>query len=66
MKIHVNGQIMELEGELTVTELFVRLEVDAAYRAVAINREVILKSNYDSTIVVDGDKVEIVRPVSGG
>jgi sulfur carrier protein len=66
VNIQVNGQIIELEGELTVTELLVRLEVNAVYRAVAINREVIVKSDYDTTMVIEGDKVEIVRPVSGG
>ena len=66
MKIQVNGEFMEFDEELTVSQLLVRLEVDSAYRAVAINREVVLKSDYDLVNVAEGDKVEIVRPVSGG
>jgi sulfur carrier protein len=66
LKIQVNGEFKEFEGELTVTQLLARLEVDPAYRAVAVNRDVVLKTDYDSMVVTEGDKVEIVRPVSGG
>ena len=34
--------------------------------AVAINMKIIHKSEYNKTIIIDGDKIEIVRPVGGG
>jgi len=66
VKIQVNGESIEFEGGLTVTQLFVQLKIDSDYRAVAINREIVPRNDYDSTKIVDGDKIEIVRPVSGG
>ncbi len=34
--------------------------------AVAINMKIIHKNEYDKTILLESDKVEIVRPVGGG
>jgi thiamine biosynthesis protein ThiS len=33
---------------------------------VAVNREVTPKSGYTETVLHEGDKVEIVRPMGGG
>ena len=33
---------------------------------VALNREVTPRANYASTVLAEGDKVEIVRPMGGG
>jgi len=34
--------------------------------AVAVNNEIITKDNYESTILRDGDKIEIVKAIGGG
>jgi thiamine biosynthesis protein ThiS len=36
------------------------------YTAVALNREVTPKHQYAESVIRDGDKVEIVRPMGGG
>ena len=66
MLLTVNGNPMELPDGLTIDGLLARLGVRREYTAVALNREVTPKANYASTVLVEGDKVEIVRPMGGG
>ena len=66
MKITVNGQAMELAAGTTVEGLLARLGVPRQYTAVAVNREVTLKSEYGAVELGEGDRVEIVRPMGGG
>lgn len=68
MKILVNGQEKVIDREVTVMEL---LEImDVKFRevglAVAINEEVVPKSEYTTRKVREGDRVEIVQLVGGG
>ena len=66
MTLTVNGNPMELPDGLTLEELLTRLGVRREFTAVALNREVTPKAQYASTVLADGDKVEIVRPMGGG
>jgi sulfur carrier protein len=66
VKITVNGKPMDVEPGLTVEGLLVLLDVKREYTAVAVNRDVIRKGDYDGTKLSDGDRVEIVRPMGGG
>ena len=66
MTLTVNGNPMELPDGLTIEELLIRLGVRREFTAVALNREVTPKAQYASTVLADGDKVEIVRPMGGG
>jgi sulfur carrier protein len=66
MKLSVNGKSMEIEPGLTVEGLLTLLNVKREYTAVAVNREVIRKADYDAVKLAEGDKVEIVRPMGGG
>ena len=66
MNLTVNGNPMELPDGLTIDGLLARLGVRREYTAVALNREVAPKASYASTVLVEGDKVEIVRPMGGG
>jgi sulfur carrier protein len=66
MNVTVNGTAMELPEGLTVEELLARLGVRREYTAVALNREVMPKQQYEASVLRDGDKVEIVRPMGGG
>jgi sulfur carrier protein len=66
MKIVVNGKDMEVADGLNVEGLLVRLNVKRQYMAVAVNREVTPKSAYEATVLREGDRVEIVRPMGGG
>ena len=66
VKITVNGKPMDVEPGLTVEGLLTLLNVKREYTAVAVNRDVVTKSDYDTLKLSDGDRVEIVRPMGGG
>jgi thiamine biosynthesis protein ThiS len=66
VKITVNGKPMDVEPGLTVEGLLTLLNVKREYTAVAVNRDVVTKRDYDALKLSDGDKVEIVRPMGGG
>jgi sulfur carrier protein len=65
-KVSVNGKPMEVEPGLTVEGLLALLNVKREYTAVAVNRDIVRKADYDAVQLSDGDKVEIVRPMGGG
>ncbi len=66
MKIIVNGQTVEMPDGTSVDGLLDHLAVKRQYTAVALNREVTPRSTYASTILHEGDRVEIVHPMGGG
>lgn len=67
-RITVNGEDREVSDELTIMELLELMDV--RFRevglAVAVNDEVVPKSEYKTRKVKEGDKVEIVQLVGGG
>jgi sulfur carrier protein len=66
MTIVVNGKPMDLPEGLTIDGLLAHLNVRREFTAVALNREVTPKQEYARSVLHDGDKVEIVRPMGGG
>ena len=66
MNIVINGQPADIADGWSVGEL-VRARTDEQRRvAVARNSEVVPRSEWDSTALPEGDKVEILAPVAGG
>jgi thiamine biosynthesis protein ThiS len=66
MTIQLNGDPREIEGPLSVSALLQQLEIDARRVAVELNLVVVKKAAYDSSVISDGDEVEIVNFVGGG
>lgn len=66
MLITLNGERQELAAPLSVSELLSHLKIDARRVAVEHNLVVVKRAAYDSTIVREGDQVEIVNFVGGG
>jgi sulfur carrier protein len=66
VQITLNGDPFDLSGPLTVSELLVRLDIDARRVAVEHNLVVLKRAVFDATIVREGDHVEIVNFVGGG
>jgi thiamine biosynthesis protein ThiS len=64
--IRLNGDPHELQGPLSVSALLEQLDIDARRVAVELNLAVVKKAAYDSSVVNDGDEVEIVNFVGGG
>ena len=66
VKITVNGQPRDVEAGTTVEGLLDLLGVPRKFTAVAVNREITPKSEYEAVKLSEGDRVEIVRPMGGG
>ncbi len=64
--IQLNGDPYELGGPVTVSDLLARLDIDARRVAVEYNLTVLKRATFDSTVVNDGDAIEIVNFVGGG
>ncbi|MBF0196300.1 MAG: sulfur carrier protein ThiS [Planctomycetes bacterium] len=62
----VNGEEMEVEEKSSISQLLSKVGAVAAMIAVEKNLDIIPKSDYDSTILEEGDRIEIVAFVGGG
>ncbi len=61
----INGTKTDADGK-TVEEYISQTDYNRSRIAVEINGDIVPKSKYDSTILNDGDTVEIVGFVGGG
>ncbi|RME46848.1 MAG: sulfur carrier protein ThiS [Deltaproteobacteria bacterium] len=66
MKIMLNGESYELEQPISVAELIRRIGQSEKRVAVERNREVVPRSAHASTLIQEGDRIEIVHFVGGG
>jgi len=66
MKVFVNGEARDLEGEPSLAQLITQLDLPAARIAIELNREVVRRSDWGSTMLKDEDVIEIVHFVGGG
>jgi sulfur carrier protein len=66
MKLWVNGEEQSLEAVADVAGLVAALGLDGRKVAVERNLEIVPRSTYGSTPVVDGDRIEIVHFIGGG
>lgn len=66
MKIIINGEEKSLDGTISVEELVNALRVDRRKVAIEVNLRIISKSEYASTFINEGDRVEIVHFIAGG
>ena len=66
MLITLNGDPHELPGPLTISALLAHLAIDARRVAVEHNLVVVKRAAFDTTMLREGDQVEIVNFVGGG
>jgi thiamine biosynthesis protein ThiS len=66
VQITLNGDPHELPGPLTVTDLLSTLHLDPRRVAVELNLTVLKRATFDTTVVNEGDQVEVVNFVGGG
>jgi len=66
MRVFVNGDLREFSSALTLGELVTQLDLPAARIAIELNREVVRRSDWGSTMLKDEDRIEIVHFVGGG
>ena len=65
MMVKVNGLELDIVGK-TVTEYLATTNYDPKRIAVERNGDIVFKSQYDETVLADGDCLEIVSFVGGG
>ena len=66
MKVTINGEIKELESEVSLDRLLELFSLPSQRVAVELNLEVVRKKDWENVVVKDSDKIEIVHFVGGG
>ena len=66
MTIRLNGEPFELPGPVSISALLAELNIDPRIVAVEHNVVVVKRQRYESTMIGEGDEIEIVRFVGGG
>jgi sulfur carrier protein len=67
MHITANGKPVEISGEMSVSKLLVEIKVDQPeYVSVQLNDEMLLRANFDTTIVKEGAVLEFLYYMGGG
>ena len=66
VNIILNGEPFELKRPVTVSKLLEQLNIDPRRVAVEHNLVVLKRAAYDSTLLKEGDEVEVVNFVGGG
>lgn len=65
MQITINQQLAELPDTATVADAVAHWQAKPPF-AVAVNTAFVPKSRYGAHALSEGDKVEVIAPVTGG
>jgi len=66
MKIRVNGEEKEIADGLNVARLLEELQIRPGRVVVELNRNIVSREAHGSTLLKEGDAIEIVHFVGGG
>lgn len=66
MKIRLNGEDREIGQRISVAQLLQELQIRPGRVVVELNRDIVSRDSYGSTLLNDGDVLEIVHFVGGG
>ena len=66
MKIIINGEEREVNEGTTVSQLLEEMKTPAVGIAVERNQEIVSRSLHPTTVLEEGDILEIVKMVGGG
>jgi sulfur carrier protein len=66
MQILVNGAATELPEDIPMSALIERLGLVGRRIAVEVNAELVPRSRFETRMLADGDRVEIIHAVGGG
>lgn len=66
MTLHINGEQRDFPDDLTVAALVAQLGMKPDRVAVELNLEIVPRSQWETTTLKDGDKLEVVHFVGGG
>jgi sulfur carrier protein len=66
MNLIVNGETRIFEQGVTLAKLLKELSLDGKVMAAAVNMEIVKQNEWDSYILKDSDKLELLDFVGGG
>ena len=66
MILQINGEQRDFPDSLTVAALVAQLGMKADRVAVELNLEIVPRSNWETTALKSGDRLEVVHFVGGG
>lgn len=66
MRIQLNGEPFELPANQSVADLLQRLDLVGRRVAVELNKDIVPRSQHDSTRLAEDDRVEVVHAIGGG
>lgn len=65
MNIELNDERINIEIGSTLAQLILTQNVQGAF-AIAVNMQFVPQSSYAQTVLIEGDKVELLKPMQGG
>jgi sulfur carrier protein len=65
MKVHINNQAHELPTGATLADAVAVLQPPAPFAA-AVNMNFVPNTRYHDTLLLDGDRIDVIAPVTGG
>lgn len=63
--VRINGQESEASG-MTIAQYIATTDYDIQRIAVERNEQIVPKAQYETTVIGDGDSIEVVSFVGGG
>jgi sulfur carrier protein len=66
MNVILNGISREIETDMKLPTLIAQLALTGKRLAVELNGEILPRSRYEETGLVEGDRIEIVQAIGGG
>jgi sulfur carrier protein len=66
MRLTVNGETKEYERELTLLEMMKKLGISDKVMAAAVNMNIVKQESWETYLLKDEDKVELLDFVGGG
>jgi thiamine biosynthesis protein ThiS len=66
MNVFINGEIREITGQFNLLELLREFSLPSERIAIELNKQVVRKKDWESILINDADRIEIVHFVGGG
>jgi thiamine biosynthesis protein ThiS len=66
MKVMLNGKETDFDKSISINSLIANLNLDPKIVAIEKNREIVPISEFNESVICDGDQIEIVQFVGGG
>lgn len=66
ISIYFNGHKKDIPHSSTIQDLLLQLDISPENIAIAINNDVISKSNYSEYKIQSEDWIEMIQPLAGG